>query len=218
MQLTLGDVISLVTRLAGRSDFSASEVSQWANMALTEVSSRLHYKPKEALALSNVTGDGDERRIQVPSDFDYSVGLKFYSSSTDADTGANVLGDAFDLDIADTTVIDSFSSTSGTPMRYAIYAGYIELDPIPDSRGSLILRYAAKQPELITSAQTPALDERWHQAWLWKTTELTCLARSDRASAQEFERKYVNYMVSTPNDRQQEQMAKKGQSLWVRKA
>ena len=70
MQLSLGDVISIATRYAGRSDYSASEVSLYANLALTEVSSRLHFKPKEAFALSNVTGTGDERRIEVPQDFE----------------------------------------------------------------------------------------------------------------------------------------------------
>lgn len=216
MRLTLGEVISLATTFAARSDFSASEVSRLANLALTEVSNRLHHKPKEVVALSNVTGGGDERRISLPADFDTAFGLMFYSTSTNED-GDNVLGDAVDLDITDTVMIDSFASTTGTPSRYAIYGEYFELDPIPDSRGSLVLRYAAKQPTLILSSETPTLDERWHPGWLWKTTELVNLARSNAMGAVDAERRYVNYMVSTPNDRQQEQMAKKGQGLWLRK-
>lgn len=216
MQLSLSDVISLSTTFAGRSDFGVSEVSKLANMALTEVSSRLHFKPKEAFALSNITGTGAERRVGLPTDFDYAVGLKWYSTSTD-EFGVNQFDTESDLDITDTVMLDSFSSTSGSVTRYSIYGGNIELDPIPDSRGSLILRYAAKQPTLVLSTATPELDERWHQAWLWKTTELVNLARANSGGAQEAERKYVNYMTSTPNDRQQEQMAKKGQGLWVRK-
>lgn len=216
MQLTLGDIISKSTTLAGRSDFSSSEVSFWANFALTEVTSRLHYKPKEALALSNVTGAGDERRFVLPSDFDGAIALKFYSSSTD-DDGNNQLDEEYDLDIADTTLIDSFSSTSGVPSRYAIYAGNFELDPIPNSRGSLLLRYMAKQPTLVLSSSTPDLDETWHPAWLYKTTQLVAKSRGDKATAQEAERDYVNYMVSTPTDRSKEQSAKKGLGLWFRK-
>ena len=159
MLLNLGDVISLSTTFAGRSDFSTSEVSRLANIALTEIANRLHFNPKEATALSNITGAGDERRVGLPSDFDYAVGLKFWSTSTD-DQGENQLDDEYDLDIVDSVMLDSFSSTTGTPLRYTIFGGSIELDPIPGSRGSLVLRYTAKQPTLLVSTETPALDER----------------------------------------------------------
>jgi hypothetical protein len=217
MQLSLGDVVSLSTTFAGRNDYAFSEVSRLANMALTEVSNRLHMNPKEVFALSNVTGTGNERRIAVPQDFDYVMALKFYSSTTD-DDGNNVLGEETDLDIVDSVVIDSFSSTSGPPARYSVYGQYIELDPIPSSRGSLIMRYAAQQRTLLLSNETPDLDEKWHQGWLWKTVQFTNMARSNTAGAQEAERNYVNYMVSTPNDRQQEQMAKKGLGVWLRRS
>lgn len=218
MLLNLGDAISLATIMAGRSDYSASEVSRLANLALTEVSNRLHMNPKEVFALSNVTGAGDERRIALPADFDYVMALKYYSTSTDPDTGINVLGPETDLDIVDTTLLDSFSSTSGTPARYTVYGNYLELDPIPDSRASLVMRYAAKQATLVLSTETPDLDEKWHPGWLWKTTELVHLARGNATGANEANGRYVNYMVSTPNDRIQVQMAKKGLGLSVRKS
>ena len=217
MLLTLGDVISRSTTIAGRSDMSASEVSFWANLALTEVSNRLHHKPKEAIAVSSVTGTGDERRILLPTDFDSVVGLKYYSTSTNT-LGVNVLGTEIDLPIVDTTIIDSFSSTTGTPARYALYGGNIEVDPIPGSRGSFVMRYTAKQETLVLSAATPNLDERWHPGWLWKTTELVNLARGNAAGAQDAERRYVNYMVSTPNDRSTEQAAKHGLGLHVKRS
>lgn len=217
MILSLGDTMSLATTFAARHDMAASEVSRLANIALTEVNNRLHHKPKEAKALSNITGTGNEREIELPSDFDGVVALKWYSTSTDPDTGENILGDEVDLDIVDTTVLDSRSSTSGTPARFAIYGNRFEVDPIPDSRGSLVLRYLAKQETLVLSTSTPDLDERWHQGWLWKTAELVALSRSDRQTAADFERRYVNYMIATPNDRSLEQSAKKGLGLWVRK-
>lgn len=218
MILTLGDIMSMATTFAGRTDLSTSEVSRLANLALTEVSNRLNHKPKEALALSNVTGTGNERRIALPSDFDGMVALKFYSTSTDADTGANVLGTETDLDIVDTTFLDSFSSVSGTPLRYTLFGGNIEIDPIPDSRGSFIMRYMAKQATLVLSSETPDLDERWHPGWLNKTEELVHRSRGNSLGAAEAERRYVNYMVSTPNDRSMEQSAKKGLQLWFRRS
>ena len=217
MLLTLGDVISLVTKFAARSDFSASEVSQLANLALTEVSNRLHHKPKETTAVSNVTGTGNERTVLLPTDFDTVIALKWYSTSTDS-AGVNVLGDALDLTIVDTTLIDSYSSTSGTPARFAVYGGNLEIDPIPDSRGSFVMRYAAKQPTLTLSTSTPTLDERWHPGWLYKTEALVHRARGNYAGADRANMDYVNYMASTPNDRQQEQAAKKGLGLSVRKS
>ena len=216
MLLTLGDVISTVTKFAGRSDFSASEVSFYANLALTEVSNRLHHKPKETVAFSNVTGDGDERTIRLPSDFDTMLGLKWYSTSTNT-LGVNVLGAEVDLPIVDTSLIDSYSSTSGTPARYAVYGGNLEIDPIPASRGSLVMRYAAKQPTLTLSTETPMLDERWHPGWLYKTEALVHRARGNYAGADRANMDYVNYMISTPNDRQQEQAARHGLNLQVKR-
>lgn len=218
MILSLGDIISLSTQFAGRTDLAASDVSRLANIALTEVCSRNYYQPKEQTSLSNVTGAGDERRIELPSDFDGVIGLKFYSTSTDPDTGDNILGTGVDLDITDTTFLDSHSSTSGLPARYAIYGDSVEIDPIPNSRGSFVMRYLAKQPTLIVSTQTPNLDEHWHQGWLWKTTSLVCLSRGNVQGADDAERRYINYMSSTVPDRQTVQLAKKGQGLWVRKA
>jgi hypothetical protein len=217
MQLTLADVISLATRFAGRSDFSVSEVSQLANLALAEIVTRTYHKPNEVVATSNLTGGGNERRVQLPTDFDYPLAIKHYSTSTDS-AGVNVLGAETDLDVVSTTLLDSFSSASGAPVRCTVYGGFLELDPIPDSRASLVLRYIAKQPVLVTSTSTPYLDERWHPAWVDKTEELVHRARGNALGAQEAERRYVNYMVSTPNDRQQDQMSKKGLGLWVRRS
>jgi hypothetical protein len=217
MLLSLGDVISLATQFAARSDFSASEVSRLANLALTEVSNRLHHKPKETQAVSNVTGTGGERTVLLPTDFDAVIAVKWYSTSTNT-LGVNVLGDAIDLPIVDTTLIDSYSSASGTPARYAVYGGNLEIDPIPNSRGSLVMRYTAKQPTLILSTATPALDERWHPGWLYKTEALAHRARGNYAGADRANADYVNYMSSTPNDRSQEQAAKNGLGLSVRKS
>ena len=218
MQLTLGNVMSYATLFAGRADITTSEASFAANLALTEVANRVHHRPKEATALSNVTGGGDERRILLPADFDGIVALKFYSTSTDADSGENILGEEIDLPIVDTTLLDSFSSTTGTPARYCLYAGNIEVDPIPDSRGSFIMRYMAKQVTLVLSTETPALDERWHPGWLNKTEEVIHRMRGNMSAAAEAERRYINYMLSTPNDRSMEQMAKHGLGLSLRRS
>ena len=225
MLLNLGDCISLATQFAGRSDFSTSEVSKLANLALTEVTSRVYHFPKEAIGVSNVTGTGDERRISLPDDFDGVLGLKFYSSSTDATTGENLLGSlssqGIEVDLVgpvDVSLVDSFSSTSGAPERYAIYAGNVEIDPIPSSRGSFFMRYLAKQQTLVLSSSTPDLDERWHMGWLYKTEELVNRARGNQSGGDAAERRYVNFMVSTPNDRTNRQQSKNQVGLSLKRS
>jgi hypothetical protein len=218
MQLTLGNVMSLSTTFAARSDMAASEVSMLANLALSEVNSRLHHKPKEAKAVSSVTGGGDERELELPNDFDGSASLVWYSTTTDEDSGANILGERIHLSIVDTTIIDSNSSISGQPARYAIYGNRIEIDPIPNSRGSFEIRYLAKQETLVLSTSTPDLDDRWHPGWMYLTAAHVARARSDKQTASEYDRMYVNYMVSTPNDRIVEQTDKQGLGLSVRKS
>ncbi len=217
MLLSLGDVISLATQFAGRADFSTSDVSLLANIALGEVTSRAYHKQKEYTATSNLTGNGNERTVDLPSDFDAAIAVKFYSTSTNT-LGVNVLGDSVDLTITDHTLIDSFSSTSGQPLYYTIFGGFMELDPIPNSRGSLVMRYLAKQQTLVLSTETPFLDDRWHMGWVNKTEEMVHRARGNHAAANEAERRYVNFMNSTPDDRDQMQMAKHGLGLWVRKS
>ena len=218
MILTLGDVISKGTHLAGRNDWTTSEASFWANLALTEVQSRLAHTPKEALAISNVTGTGNEWDISLPADFGGIIGVTFYSSSTDEDSGENVLEEKIDLEIRDTEYLDSKSSISGQPQYYALYGGVMEVWPAPNSRGSFVMRYEANQQVLVLSTSTPDLDERWHPGWLNKTEELLHRSRSNHHAATEAERRYVNYMISTPNDRSMEQSAKNGLGLRVRKS
>ena len=217
MILSLGDVISLATRFAGRSDFSTSEVSQLANIALTEVTNRVYHKAKEFQSVSNLTGAGNERTVDLPSDFDGVVSMIFWSTSTGTN-GVNTLVQNYDLPIVDISLINSESSTSGIPVQYAVYQGQVVLDPIPNSRGSLVMQYLAKQLPLVVSTETPFLDERWHTGWLNKTEELVHRARSNHVAAADAERRYVNFMTSTPNDRNLTQLARHGQGLSVRKA
>lgn len=218
MQLTLGEVISLATTFAGRSDFSSSEVSRLANLALLEVANRVYHKPKEATALSNVTGLGNERRITLPADYDGIMSLKFYSTSTDATTGNNVLGAETELTFADYSYLDSFSSTSGAPIRFTVYAGNIELDPIPDSRGSFVMRYLAKQGIMVLSSETPDIDERWQMGWLNKTEELVHRSRGNHQAADSAERRYINYMLATSNDKNTDEFAKGSMRLQLRRS
>jgi hypothetical protein len=80
------------------------------------------------------------------------------------------------------------------------------------------MRYLAKQEILILSTSTPDLDERWHLGWLYKTEELVNRARGNNAGGDAAERRYVNFMVSTPNDRSMTQgTVRNAQGIYLRR-
>ena len=200
MQLTLLDVISRATTLAGgRRDITASEVSFWANVALSEIYGQVWHTPLESLAYSSTTSG--ENRISLPSDFDGMIALS--NLSTDGVEGGR------QLKFVAADWIDSQSTTDvGEPEVYATYASWLELWPSPDSSYSLQMRYWAKQPTITASTGTPAFDERWHPAWLYKTAELL-EARSGNPEGEALARnRYISYMASQRDDKTMRQQAK----------
>lgn len=207
MILTLGQVISHATSFCGRSDILTSQASFYANLALGEVATRLHHKPKEAFAVSSTTSG--ENRIALPPDFDYLLGDGPVLSTHSA---APLL-----LMPAEPDEFDSLCSSLGQPERYMVYGQALEFSPTPDSGYSIQFRYAAKVPTLVESAETTILDERWHPGWMWKTAALVCASKNNYEGMQLADQQYLNYMTSTPPDRQQTQSVKRGMSMRVQR-
>ena len=204
MQLTLADITSRATTLAGgRRDWAVSEVSFWANQAAVEVYQQVYHTPLEALAVSSTTSG--EQRVSLPSDFEGMIALSNLSLT--------VQGTGRQLDAWEAPRMDSNATPLGTPIAYATYADYLELWPTPDSAYSLQLRYYAKQPILMDSTATPRFDERWHIGWLYKTAELLELSRNNYEGAAVMGQRYTSYMNSIPSDRARRQMAKDGMAL-----
>ena len=188
MIIDLSECISRATTLAGRSDFPASEASFWANAAYEEITTRIEYRTKEALAYSSTTSA--ENRIDLPSDFEADISLSNISRSA----GNNLVK-------VEGTDIDSRRTELGVPTRYAIYSTWMELWPSPDSSYSLQLRYHAKLPTLLDSDATPLIDSRWHMGWVYKTTEMLHAARRDAEGEALAKNRYLGFMQSTPSDR-----------------
>ena len=188
MIINLTDCISRSTQLAGRSDFSTSEASFWANAAYEEMNTRIEFRPKEALAYSSTTNG--ENRVALPSDFEADISLSNISQSNDQN-----------LQKVEGTDIDSRRTELGAPTKYAIYGTWMELWPSPDSSYSLQLRYHAKLPTLVASTSTPLFDSRWHIGWVYKTTEMLHAARRDSEGEMLAKNRYLGFMGSTPSDR-----------------
>lgn len=202
MILSLGNVLSYATTFAGGGiDWLASEVSFYANLAAQEIATQVWHQPLEALAYSSTTSG--ENRVSLPTDFDSAIALS--NLSTDGVTGGRLLR----METGDW--IDSQSTVDNAePEVFALYSTWMELYPTPDSAYSLQLRYVARQPTLVESTSTPAFDQRWHPAWLHKTTELLCASRGNPEGEAVARNRYQSTMGSIKDDRTLRQQVRTG--------
>lgn len=209
--LDLGTVCSQATNLAGgRLDWQLSEASFWCNAALQTVAQYAGHMPKEAIAVSSTTSG--ENRYGTPSDLDYPIAFTLYQGSS-ATTGSRMTT-AIPLVGRDAGWADSRSlPDSGVPENYVFYSTYFELYPSPNSAYSLTLRYQSKQPTLIASTDTPALDDRWHLAWLFKTAEMLQASRNDVEGEAMARNRYLSYVAGVPTDRQLKQRDRASMTL-----
>lgn len=213
--LNLGQVCSLASTMAGgRLDWALSEASTWANLALEQVSvaAGAHHKPREALAISSTTSGGN--RIALPTDFDYPIAFTLYQGSTSTATTSRTTTE-IPLVPRDAAWIDAQSGQQrgGIPEAYLWYSTWLELYPSPNSAYSLQLRYGARQPVLVDSTATPDLDAKWHQAWLFKTTELLEASRNNVDGEALARNRYLNYVNTIETDKALSQHDRRGQTM-----
>lgn len=168
------------TLAGGRNDWQPSEASFWANLALEQVSEMAgaHHKPREAVAISSTTSGGN--RIALPTDFGFPIAVTVYAGSNSTATTSRTTNE-YPLIPKDSTWADAQPDqfSGNIPENYVWYGTWLELYPSPNSAYSLQMRYGALQPTLIDSSDTPDLNARWHQPWLYKTNELLCASRGD---------------------------------------
>ena len=215
MILSLGDITSRATTLAGgRLDWGSSEASFWANLALEQVleASGAGHIPREAIAISSTTSGGN--RVALPTDFHAPLTLTLYAGSNSTATTSRTTT-VYPLKQRDTAFLDAQSPqfSGGVPEYYAWFGTWIELFPSPDSSYSLQLRYVAKQGTLVASTDTPALDARWHQAWLYKTTELLEASRANPEGEALARNRYLSYVATLQTDRGLRQSDRKSMTL-----
>ena len=213
--LDLGTCISLASKLAGgRNDWVLSEASQWANNALEQVAQSVgaHHKPREAIAISSSTSGGN--RIALPTDFDAPLAFTMYVGSTSTATTSRTTNEV-PLIQRDAAWVDAQPSQfyGGIPSNYVWYATWLELFPSPNSAYSLQLRYNTKQPVLSLSTNTPALDQVWGQAWMYKTAELLSASRGDSSNEALNRNRYINYVRGVETDLAKAQKDRRSQTL-----
>lgn len=202
MIINLGTCMSLATTLSGgRNDYAPSEASQWANFALERivVAHGAHHTPREAIAISSTTSGGN--RIGLPTDFSYPLAFTLYQGSSSTASRSHTTT-SVPLTQRDSAWADAQPNQvdGGVPKYYIPYASWYELFPSPNSAYSLQLRYAAKPATLINSTDTPALDDRFHQAWVYVTAELLHAARGDVEGEALARNRYLNYVGTLDTD------------------
>lgn len=213
--LNLGQVMSLGTTLAGgRADFTLSEASAWANLGLEQISEAAgaRHKPREGLAVSSTTSGGN--RIAPPSDYAYPLAVTLYVGSSSTATQSRTTT-AYPLKQRDGAWADAQQGgdLGGVPEAYIPFSTWFELWPSPNSAYSLQLRYGANQPTLVNSTDTPDLNQRWHQAWLYKTAELFHAARGDETGEAFAHMRYLNYVSMLETDQAANQHDRRSQTI-----
>ena len=209
----LAQIASSATQLAtGRGDYTLSEVSYWANIAVQELAQRYGHNPIEALAVSSTTSG--ENRYAVPQDFDSPIALTIYQGSGITSAVSSRATIAIPLRGHEAQWADSRDlPDSGVPQNYVFYTNYFELYPSPNSAYSMQLRYNAKHPTLLASTDTVRLDDRWHPAVVFKCAEYLVAARNDPVGEAVARDRYLNYVSQIPTDQQKVQRDKGSMSM-----
>lgn len=211
--LNLGQICSTATTFAGgRTDWALSEVSLYCNLAYSEVKSRqgLNHTPSEAIAVSSTTSG--ENRIAFPADFDYPLALTVYAGSSSTNSLSHTTS-VTALVPRDARWFDAQDLAIGVPANYVYYGTSIELYPSPNSAYSLELRYRTQSPLLVSSTDTPVLDERWHSAILYKTVAILEASRNNPEGEALANNRYLQYVNTTLTDASAKQRDRTGMYL-----
>lgn len=218
MIFNLGQLASTATTWAGgRADWALSEASQYVNMAYFEVATRIGMQPLESLAVSSTTSG--ENKIALPPDYHQTIALTMYvgSGSTDSTSNATITYPLIQRDsrFLDTQNLNGTGEAvvAGIPEYYQQFSTWFELFPSPNSAYSLQLRYFAKPQVLVSSTDTPTLDERWHSAVLYRAVALLEASRNNPEGEALAQNRYLSYMGATLTDRALKQLDRTGMTM-----
>jgi hypothetical protein len=187
---TLSDIVSNATAgLGNRSEIALSTASFWANEAQRQVWDAMPHDLAEVIAISSTTVNED--KIAFPTDFQELLHVSSLSA------GGNEPLEQINIENA-----VSWSTATGEPTHYLLYADWLELRPIPDSAYSIQLRYRKQLSDMTALAAHPSVSTRLRYAVFLKTKELLAdnVIRSPELAA-EAQAQYLSYMRSTPSDR-----------------
>ena len=200
MYITQAQCWSIATSMVrGRTDYSTSELSLYANLALQEMLSRMPHRPLEATAFYSISSG--TTGYSLPTDFESPLAFSHLSTDGSEGRGRN-------FDQKDVVWMDSQSTAPGVPSVFAIYGESLILWPTPDSDRSAVLRYQTVSPTLVSSSSTAPMGERYSLPWALKTAELLAAARNELEAEAMCRNRYLSVMGSTPSDQAHRQRDK----------
>lgn len=203
MQLTLAEISSMVTRLnQGRNDYSTSELSLYANMALYELCEQHRMKGRERLTSCPVASlgfdrsTGYEKLVTPNSNGAYpSVIISILNPSEPPGSPGR------SLKPASIDWVTSRSTASGVPTHYAWFQEEVNLWPSCNSSTMLFeVRYIAKPETMVASTSTPCVDPKWHPAIAYRAAAIAAATRNDLEQEAINQARYISFVNSMPPD------------------
>lgn len=190
--LSLAQISSLATQWnQGRTDLTGSEVSLYANIALGIVANQEQYRSLDSTYNFSLTSGTST--VALPVDFLNVQSLSLSSGTNYAWQQAMVPSTP--------ELIDSFNTTRAVPRFYAVFGSKLLVGPASDSTYSGAMRYTTKVPAMVSSSDTPGIEDRYHYAVALKTAELVSASRNDSEQEALNHQRYLDYITSIPNDR-----------------
>lgn len=214
--LTLAQLASHATRLAGAPATPLSLASEYVNLAYAMVaqSSGVQHAARETVAHASTSTSTTtaENRLALPSDFDYAIGVRLgvpnsWSTATSRTTTWKPLPKQ-PASWFETCVHNS--DLSAEPEVYGEFATWLELSPSPNSAYSVEMRYARKITEMTASTATPILDEQWHWAIALKASELLASTSAESQLELRNARRYMLYVQGLRVDQTRRRMDERG--------
>ncbi len=217
MQLTLGQIMSLTTSLnQGRNDYSTSDLSLYANMALNELCQRVEMQALNRQGFTSIQSGAANFNANYQDGFgaltDYIKGVSNQLEPPNSPQRA----------LIPTTKqwIDSQDTQTGIPTHWAPFRELIYVWPSANSPYQFEVTYQTKPQALMSSNQTPNIDERWVDAVAYRAAAIAAAARNDLEQEAINQARYLAFVQSLPSDRAIKQRAEGGFTVrmaWPRK-
>lgn len=210
MKLTLGQMISRATELAGgRMDWGVSDASFYVNQAATYIANALGIEHRSLESSYATTLTSGVSRMALPADYNYAVA--FSIGSTVPNSGSTRWRTMGKRDIGWADIFAGrLDATTGQPEAYVEYGDRYEIVPSPNSSYSAVLRYRRKLQEVTDSTKTFPFDEQWDWPTVLKASELLAMSRGDIQNEQLSRNRYIDYMNMVLPDQAKKWMDQRG--------
>lgn len=196
MNLTLAQIMSLVTtQVAGRTDYSLSELSLYANIALDELCARVEMASLQSTVVRST--ESGTSSVTIPDNCHYVTALSNLSLAT-PESGRTLTPSNY-------AEIDSQTTGTGVPKLWATYRDQVLLWPSADSAYSMQIRFQEKVPTMVASSATPGIDPKYHMAVAYRAAAITAQMREDLENEAICQARYLSFVGSVPSDRAMQQ-------------